>query len=275
MVDLLTNPLATPAQLLATPLPLTLRAALHYLPSQLLLSTGVLLSLPQPTIATALILLHRFHLLVPAPSHPLLATTHACLYLATKLTETPTKPRAIINATSYILHTPTSSPLSPREKEDAHVTEAQYFEQRGEMIRMEAELLKVQGFQTHVALPYGLIVNYLRTLECLDKVVCRRAWELVNDGLLAPGRVFLTCQPNAIAVAAVYIAAREGGRRLPEGWWEVFDVEREELGFLVVSLLGVKEFCAREKRRWEGREMPWGVEAMERFVGEWVEEMEE
>lgn len=33
------------------------------------------------------------------------------------------------------------------------------------------------------------------------------------------------------------MAAREVGVKLPGGeWWEVFDVEREELGFLVVGL---------------------------------------
>lgn len=35
----------------------------------------------------------------------------------------------------------------------------------------------------------------------------------------------------------MYLAAREVGVKLPGGeWWEVFDVEREELGFLVVGM---------------------------------------
>ena len=35
----------------------------------------------------------------------------------------------------------------------------------------------------------------------------------------------------------MYLAAREVGVRLPAGeWWGVFDVEREELGFLVVGM---------------------------------------
>jgi len=38
-------------------------------------------------------------------------------------------------------------------------------------------------------------------------------------------------------VAAIYLAAREEKCKLPEcEWWEVFDVEREELGFLVLGM---------------------------------------
>lgn len=39
----------------------------------------------------------------------------------------------------------------------------------------------------------------------------------------------------------MYLAAREVGVKLPGvEWWEVFDVEREELGFLVVGLRSLK-----------------------------------
>lgn len=39
------------------------------------------------------------------------------------------------------------------------------------------------------------------------------------------------------------------------GWWEVFDVDREELGFLVVCLRAVGEWVAEEVERWKGK---WG-----------------
>uniref|UniRef100_L2FDH1 Cyclin domain-containing protein n=1 Tax=Colletotrichum fructicola (strain Nara gc5) TaxID=1213859 RepID=L2FDH1_COLFN len=58
----------------------------------------------------------------------------------------------------------------------------------------------------------------------------------LNTALLSPQMLYLTHQPNALATAAVYIAARDVGAKMPEvAWWEVFDVEREELGFLVVG----------------------------------------
>jgi len=46
--------------------------------------------------------------------------------------------------------------------------------------------------------------------------------------------VYLTHNVNEIAVAGIYLAAKEVGVRLPERWWEVWDVDREVLGFLVV-----------------------------------------
>jgi len=51
--------------------------------------------------------------------------------------------------------------------------------------------------------------------------------------------LYLTHQPNALAVAAIYSASRDAqiGAKAPDcAWWEVFDVDREELGFLVVGM---------------------------------------
>lgn len=64
--------------------------------------------------------------------------------------------------------------------------------------------------------------------------------------LLSPQLVYLTHQPNALAVAAIYAAARDEGVRLPAcEWWEVFDVDREELGFLVVAMRSLDGHLSR------------------------------
>lgn len=76
--------------------------------------------------------------------------------------------------------------------------------------------------------------------------------------------LYLTHQPSSLATAAIYLAARETGVKMPDfEWWEVFDCEREELGFLVVgmrSLEGlIKSFEEKEwvKKGWMDR---WDVE---------------
>lgn len=47
------------------------------------------------------------------------------------------------------------------------------------------------------------------------------------------------------------MSAREEGVKLPETeWWEVFDVEREELGFLVVGVMSLEGVVRREGERW-------------------------
>lgn len=68
--------------------------------------------------------------------------------------------------------------------------------------------------------------------------------------------LYLTHQPSALATAAVYLAAREQRVKLPEvEWWEVFDCEREELGFLAVGMRSVEGLAKREGLRWGGKGM--------------------
>lgn len=56
-------------------------------------------------------------------------------------------------------------------------------------------------------------------------------------------------------MAAVYLAAREVGVRLPQcEWWEVFDVEREELGFLCLVMGSLEGWVRNENEVW-GREV--------------------
>jgi cyclin L len=95
----------------------------------------------------------------------------------------------------------------------------------------------------------------LQTLDVFSgnkgKRVAKRAVQYLNTALLSPQMLYLTHQPCALATAAIYLAAREEGVRLPEvEWWEVFDVEREELGFLVVGMGSLEGVVRREVGRW-------------------------
>lgn len=63
--------------------------------------------------------------------------------------------------------------------------------------------------------------------------------------------LYLTHQPCALATAAVYLAAKDNCITMPDvEWWEVFDCEREELGFLVVGMGSMEGFATRERTRW-------------------------
>lgn len=76
--------------------------------------------------------------------------------------------------------------------------------------------------------------------------------------------LYLTHPPPQLATAAIYLAARDVNVKLPEvEWWEVFDTDREELGFLCVGMLSVEGFAQKEKKRWEGRRVPMNVEEVE------------
>lgn len=146
-----------------------------------------------------------------------------------------------------------------------HLSEGKYEAGRNQLYQIEAHMLRVLGFQTQVALPYTLCINYMQTLDVFahassstsGSAVAKRAFAHLNTALLSPQLLYLTHQPSTVATAAIYLAAREVGEKLPETeWWEVFDVDREELGFVVVALLSVEGFAADEKRKWSERDVP-------------------
>jgi hypothetical protein len=107
-----------------------------------------------------------------------------------------------------------------------------------------------------------LCINYLQTLDVFSpsaphsistaSSLARQTLANLNTALLSPQLLYLTHQPNALATAAIYLAARQVGVNLPEvEWWEVFDVGREELGFLVVAMGSTVKFAEKERRRLE------------------------
>ena len=219
---------------------------------------------PQPAIATSILLYQRFFLLRTFRTFSILTTAQAALYLASKLSENPTKPRNIINTTLYLVRTPSPSPISPAETtQEYYVDEHTYHLHRTRLLSVETEILKALGYDTHTALPYALAVNYAQALDCLGKPLLGRVFGYLSDVLLSPSCVYLTHQPNALAAAALYLAARDEGVKLPEVWWEVFDVEREDLGFLVAGMRGVAEFVGVQKEKWRELGGLWEVEQVE------------
>lgn len=196
----------------------------------------------------------------------------ASLYLITKVSAYPTSPRSIINVFAYLDATPSNNGAqeSQLNAESYYVSEGAYQEQRLRITKLELIILRTLGFETHVALPYTLCINYLQTLDVFansssaGKKLARRAFAHINTALLSPQLLYLTHQPPSLAVAAIYLAARETGVKLPEDeWWEVFDCEREDLGFLVVAMLSMPGWAEEEARFWGDRKVPLTVAEVE------------
>ena len=132
------------------------------------------------------------------------------------------------------------------------------------MLRIESVILRTLGFDTHVALPHTIALTYLQTLSATRPAIARRIVEHLNAALLSPQLLYVTHQPNALAVASIYLAAREEGIKLVDGnWWEVFDVDREELGFLVVGMRSLEGFMRREKEQWKTRPIPLVIDEVD------------
>lgn len=196
----------------------------------------------------------------------------AALYLTAKPSAHPVTPRQILVVFEYLSHLgPDYHQLATGDGtlgSDWAMSEGKYETSRNTLYSTEAHILRVSGFQTHVALPYTLCINYLQTLDVfsssLGSTVAKRAFAHLNTALLSPQLLYLTHQPPAIATAAIYLAAREVNAKLPEvEWWEVFDVDREELGFLVVALRSVEGFALEEKRKWGRRKVPMSIEDLQ------------
>lgn len=198
----------------------------------------------------------------------------ACIFLIAKLGPRPRTPRDISNVYAYLLSSSSSFlrnnksdvalPPPPPANDPAsyYLSESDYFDFHTRVLALEGRILYTLSFDTHVALPHPLAVTYLQALEFCNyqpkDALAQRAVAYLNTALLSPQLLYLTHQPNMLAVAAIYNAAKDVGARMPEcEWWEVFDVEREELGFLVVAMRSVEGWVRtqREEKAWIGEGM--------------------
>lgn len=167
----------------------------------------------------------------------------------------PRSPRSVINAYAYLDSFPATFTTQKGFTEGStadlyYVSEGTYMTRREQLAKTEMIILRTLGFHTHVALPYNVCNHYLQVMEVFTEPeaasrLSKRAFAHMNTALLSPQLLYLTHQPSSLATAAIYLAAKEVEVKLPgEDWWEVFDTDREELGFLVVAMLSMAGFVS-------------------------------
>lgn len=202
--------------------------------------------------------------------------------MTAKISFLPQSARSVLNVYAYLL-----SPTSPlqhtsqdtagKEKPDAesyYLSEGSYYAARMTLLQTESILLRSISFMTQVTLPHHIALTYLQTLGVLppsptakSSALATRTLAHLNTALFSPQLLYLTHQPTALAVAAIYLAAREVGVKLPNTeWWEVFDVDRETLGFLVVGLGSCEGWVQDEKERWTEKSCPLTLEGLEEEI---------
>jgi hypothetical protein len=290
----LANPLATVAQLETSGsqldgIPPSLEDSIRFAGARLTQAAGILLRLPQEVIAQAIVVFMRFWL---GPEGGSLAeygaeqVSAASLYLSTKLSAYPKSARSLVNVYAYLDSLPTTffdAEDLQQTGQDAvkyYVSEGTYERRRATLFTTEQRILRTLGFNLHVQLPYTLCITYMQALDIFShpraSELAKRAIAHLNTALLSPQCLYLTHQPTELATASIYLAARETGIKMPEcEWWEVFDTDREVLGFLCVGLLSLEGWVAEERVRWEGRKMPMRVEAVESEIKRRKEEQDD
>ncbi|KID79207.1 cyclin, partial [Metarhizium brunneum ARSEF 3297] len=276
----LANPLATTSQLyqhtVLSSLPQDLQESIFIATQCLTQAAGQLLDLPQSVTARANVILARYWLVDSPMAHEFsvrFSTSHrlptcptmvantcqdasaAAIYLVAKVGPIPRSPRDVSNVYAYLLsssstlfktgHVPKNDPKT------YYQSEADYFSFQNRLLALESRILYALTFNTHAALPHALAITYLQTMDFLSQPkssISRKTIQHLNTALLSPQMLYLTHQPNALATAAIYNAARDVGAKMPDcDWWEVFDVDREELGFLVVGMRSVEGWFRQRK----------------------------
>lgn len=108
------------------------------------------------------------------------------LYLASKLEECPLRMRDLINVYDLLLQRATHS-VGPKANTEFHYAPMSYFgstfyDLKDALVVAEMQILKRLGFNVHVVLPYGTLVNYLRVLGLTStEDTCTMAWGYLND----------------------------------------------------------------------------------------------
>ncbi|KAH0514816.1 Cyclin-L2 [Microtus ochrogaster] len=189
---------------------------------ELIQAAGILLRLPQVAMATGQVLFQRFFYTKSFVKHSMEFLTPrkvlrlgktpvsqctfqhvsmACVHLASKIEEAPRRIRDVINVFHRLRH------LREKKKPVPLVLDQEYVNLKNQIIKAERRVLKELGFCVHVKHPHKIIVMYLQVLECeRNQHLVQTAWNYMNDSLRTD--VFVRFQPESIACACIYLAAR-------------------------------------------------------------------
>ncbi|KAF7242544.1 Cyclin-L1 [Varanus komodoensis] len=129
------------------------------------------------------------------------------------------------------------------------ILDQNYINTKNQVIKAERRVLKELGFCVHVKHPHKIIVMYLQVLECeRNQTLVQTAWNYMNDSLRT--NVFVRFQPETIACACIYLAARALQIPLPNRphWFFLFGTTEEEIQEICLTTL---KLYTRKKPNYE------------------------
>ncbi|KAG1759040.1 cyclin-like protein [Suillus occidentalis] len=194
---------------------------------KLIHEAGILLKQKQVAVATAQILFQRFWY----------TTSMKQFGIGDIGMECPLRMRDLINIYDLLLQRTSHTLSSPKPKDPFKYAPMSYFgntfyDLKDALVVAEMQILKRLGFNVHVVLPYGTLINYLRVLGLTSrKDACARAWGYLNDALQTP--VYALYAVPTIVSAAILLASRHLQISLPSSpphcWWDLFDAPWEDV----------------------------------------------
>ncbi|KAL1986242.1 hypothetical protein VTN96DRAFT_6757 [Rasamsonia emersonii] len=208
-----------------------------------IVQVGIMLKLPQPTLATASVYLHRFFMrysMVDLPNrpgmhpYPIAATS---LFLASKMEENCRKMKDFVVACCRVAQKKPDLVVDEQSKE--------FWKWRDTILHTEDLLLEALCFDLQLEQPYRILYEFICFFGVNDNKPLRNAaWAFVNDSSYTV--LCLQFTPRIIAASALYAAARLCNVAFEDDaagrpWWEQIDVD----------LSKVRQACNRMVRLYE------------------------
>ncbi|KAJ0975094.1 hypothetical protein J5N97_017059 [Dioscorea zingiberensis] len=186
---------------------------------------GIRLKVPQVTIATAIVLCHRFFLRQSHAKNDRRIIATVCMFLAGKAEETPRPLKDVILVSYEIIHKKDPSAVQ-------RIKQKEVCDQHKELVLLaERVVLSTLGFDLNVHHPYKPLVEAIKKFKVAQNALAQVAWNFVNDGLRTS--LCLQFKPNHIAAGAIFLAAKFLKVKLPSDgekfWWQEFDVTPRQL----------------------------------------------
>ncbi|SLM38116.1 Cyclin-like [Lasallia pustulata] len=196
-----------------------------------ILQVGIMLQLPQITLATASVFLHRFfmrHSMVDVPGRPGLhyyAIAATSLFLASKVEENCRKMKELVVACVRVAQKNPNKVVDEQDKE--------YWRWKDTILQYEDLLLEANCFDLSLEPPYKTLFEFLLFFgEENHKRLRNAAWAFVNDSCLT--MLCLLFPSRTIAASALYAAAKHCGVSFADDqhgrpWWEAVGVELKNI----------------------------------------------
>ena len=193
---------------------------------------GILLRLPQVVLASAQVMFHRFYARRSVKKFDVRHFAMGALFLAAKVEEQPRKTRDVVNVANHLEQRRAGQAPQPVD-----IFSQRYATYKDRLVKAERELLKELGFILYTEHPHKFILNYAKLLtvdEGTSKRLAQHAWNFINDSQRTDACI--KHAPEVICCAAIFMSARVLQLKLPSGWWELFDAQKDEMDAVVAQI---------------------------------------
>jgi len=204
---------------------------------------GIVLKVPQITIASAIVFFHRFYCKYSFEEKNIESVAYACLFLASKVEESPIKLRDLIQ----IMY-------QEKKKMKVSVDSPEFNYWRKEILEKERNVLQTLGFDFQIEHPYSNMLAKVKQLQHEhQKRLAQFSWNFINDSL----RTTLCIQydPKDIASTSIYLASKylQSSCSVKGGdWLDVLDCPMETIERISNQILDLYDQTTKQEEKTPG-----------------------